>query len=144
MLLHRTLRTALAPSLLVLASGLVGCTGAGVREDRPVDGPVGPGRPLTEAPSDDTTVQEQLAQFVRGVRRVDGVQVVEVDLENQGQETLEFAWSVEWFSRSGEEVLDLEGVWTALRLEPGQRASLELVAPAPDADSWKLVAVAQP
>jgi hypothetical protein len=140
--LERPAHAALLGSILVLALGLTGCAGA--RGAQAVDRMEGAGGRLAEAPSADASVQEELAQYVLGARRVDGVQVVALELENRGEAALAFAWTVEWYTRSGERVLDLGAGWAPAQLAPGQRLSLELVAPAPGADSWKLLAVAMP
>lgn len=134
---HQSLtRFALVPLLLALTTACAGSRGTQAGGAR--DGEGG------GAPGTDTGVQEQLAQFVTRVGRVDGVQVVALELENRGDSRLDFAWGVEWYDRAGEAVLDLEAGWTTARLGAGERLAIELVAPTPAADSWKLVAVSAP
>ncbi len=96
---------------------------------------------MTAQPSEDRSVEESLTQFVRESRVVDGRRVVELELENRSGVPVAFAWSVEWMDRGGERVLDLEASWTPLHLRAGERAPLELTAPASSAESWRLVAV---
>jgi len=100
-----------------------------------------PQEPMTAQPSEDRSVEESLTQFVRESRVVDGRRVVELELENRSGVPVAFAWSVEWMDRGGERVLDLEAAWTPLHLRAGERAPLELTAPAASAESWRLVAV---
>jgi uncharacterized protein YcfL len=100
--------------------------------------------PLAEPPSQDRSVEDSLAQVIRASRIVDGRRVVELDLCNRAPGALAFAYSVEWLDRAGQRVLDLQAVWIALMLAANESRPIELVAPSPLADSWRLMAVALP
>ncbi len=100
--------------------------------------------PVSEAPSQDRSVESFLAQVLRSSEIVDGRRVVALDLCNSSARTLSFAYGVEWLDRAGRSVVDLEGSWTPMVLEAGERRQVELRAPSPAADSWVLQAVAIP
>ena len=97
-----------------------------------------------EAPSEDHDVEESLAQFIRGTSVVDGCQRVQLDLQNRSSSSVAFAYQVEWLDRQGEVVMDREALWTPLVLRGGEQVPLELKAPHPRAESWRLRAVALP
>ncbi|MFT7484709.1 MAG: hypothetical protein ACI9F9_000553 [Candidatus Paceibacteria bacterium] len=125
-----------APLLL-----LVACQG-GAKTGLDASHPAGTVHPTTpEAPSNDHAVEEHLAQYIHSTGLVEGCQHVQLDLENRTHATLAFSYRVEWLNRQGELVVDREAVWTSRVLGAGERMPLEITAPHPRAESWRLRAV---
>jgi len=125
------------PALLALA--LVACQstkGSNAPSDLP---PV-----LAQQPSQDRSVEASLEQIIRDSRLVDGLRVVELELQNRASESVAFAYSVEWLDRAGHKLADPEAGWTPLVLAAGDSRRIELRAPSPEADSWRLMAAALP
>lgn len=133
-------------SLLTLALGvsLVACRGAGEAvEEVPEPGSGGTAADISgQPPSADLAIEAQLEQFIRETSRVGGRQTVRFDLRNASAKPLNFAYTVEWLDRSGEPVYDPDARWTPLALAANASASLEIVAPSPRAESWRLRAAA--
>lgn len=126
----------------LLGGGLLACQGPDGSADYP-GLPAGYQDGQTyEQPSEDRSVEEFLSQLIRSSQIIDGYRVVELDLFNEAEESLSFAYAVEWLDRAGNGVSDLEGGWTPLVLGPGEKASIEFRAPSPKADSWRLMAAA--
>jgi uncharacterized protein YcfL len=135
-------RSLKAQALLILLSlATAGCKSSGAETDT---GPAQPGpmEPTVTAPTDDSAVSEHLVQHLKSTRVVGGLREVDLDLENRSEAPVRFSYQVEWLNRVGEQVTDVNAVWTPLVLNPGERTPLELRAPHPVAESWRLVAVA--
>ncbi|MFT7669622.1 MAG: hypothetical protein ACI8X5_002327 [Planctomycetota bacterium] len=97
-----------------------------------------------EEPSKDFSVESHLSQLIGSSKVVDGYRVVKLELCNQADEALSFAYSVEWLDRGGQAVMHREAVWTPLVIAAGERAPVEFRAPSPLADSWRLRAAILP
>lgn len=70
--------------------------------------------------------------------RKEGLLVVQMDLTNRLDRALSFQWAIEWYDRSGL-VLDYGPAhYRAERLSGRQSKSIKIVAPSPEAESWKL------
>ncbi len=95
---------------------------------------------FSEQPSLDRSVEEHLTQLIRTSQIIEGHRVVELDLCNEADESLSFAYNIEWLDRAGKPVSDLEAVWTPLVLGAGEVTPIEFRAPSPRADSWRLIA----
>ena len=98
----------------------------------------------SEQPSEDRSVEAHLAQIIRTSRLIDGYRVVELDLCNQADESISFAYSVEWLDREGRAIAHREAAWIPVVLEAGAKTPVEFRAPSPQADSWRLIAAAVP
>ncbi len=130
--------------ILVLGVSLAACRGTG-EEVEEVPQP-GPGETVGDTggqpPSADLAIEAQLEQFIQETSRVGGRQTVRFDLRNASAKPLSFAYTVEWLDRSGEPIYDPDARWTPLALAANASASLEIVAPSPRAESWRLRAAA--
>jgi len=96
----------------------------------------------TEAPSSDRSVEESLSQIVHSSTIVGDRRIVKLDLCNRSTERLVFAYSVEWLDRRGGRVPDRGALWTHMVLPAEASAPVQLIAPGPSAESWRLVATA--
>jgi len=67
--------------------------------------------------------------------------VLELDLRNRSSAALSFAWTVEWYDRSGKRIPGSARAWTPLSLDAGASAPIQVPMPSPDATSWRLRAV---
>ena len=130
--------------ILVLGVSLAACRGTG-EEVEEVPQP-GPGETVGDTggqpPSADLAIEAQLEQFIQEPSRVGGRQTVRFDLRNASAKPLSFAYTVECLDRSGEPIYDPDARWTPLALAANASASLEIVAPSPRAESWRLRAAA--
>ncbi|MCH2103845.1 MAG: DUF1425 domain-containing protein [Planctomycetes bacterium] len=84
-------------------------------------------------------LKSELSSFVLSTSRQQGRLVVELNLKNASERSLDFGWAVEWMDRAG--VVLNSPQFRALSLDAGAMAPIELVAPHPSASSWRLVTV---
>jgi len=71
-------------------------------------------------------------------KREDGRMIVQFDLENRHSTPLDFAWAVDWFDRDGFAVRGATRHWEPIALGGYGSTTLTVVAPSPEASSWKL------
>jgi uncharacterized protein YcfL len=71
-------------------------------------------------------------------KREGGRMVVQFDLENRRSTATDFAWAVDWFDRDGFAVRGATRHWEPVSLGGYGSTTLTVVAPTPDASSWKL------
>lgn len=70
--------------------------------------------------------------------RKEGMLVVQLDLANRLDRALAFQWAIEWYDRAGL-VLDYGPAhYRPERLSGRQSKTIKVVAPSPEAESWKL------
>lgn len=70
--------------------------------------------------------------------RKEGMLVIQLDLVNRLDRALAFQWAIEWYDRSGL-VLDYGPAhYRPERLSGRQSKTIKIVAPSPQAESWKL------
>ncbi len=134
----RSLPAALCGLILAACQSTQGSAGSGGLPEGLPEGA------FAEQPTEDRSVEADLAQVIRASRIVDGLRVVELDLRNEAPRPVAFAYGVEWLDRAGQRVVDLEAAWTPLMLAAGESRPLELRAPSPQADSWILMAATLP
>lgn len=106
-----------------------------------------PGGVQVEGPTDaqgtgDRGVERNLATILRSSVQREGRRVFLIDLVHTGSAAIEFEYSFEWFDREGRVLPTLATPWRRLRLEPGAVVPLEVLAPDPLAESWRLRAFA--
>jgi uncharacterized protein YcfL len=77
---------------------------------------------------------------MRDIRRseVGAAMAVDFELRNHSDAELEFQWCVVWIDRSGAELALGETRWTRAELDPGASQQMRIVAPVPEAHSWRL------
>lgn len=86
-------------------------------------------------------LNSELSSFVLSTSRQQGRLVVELNLKNASERSLDFGWAVEWMDRAGVVLNGAAPQWRALSLDAGAVAPVELVAPHPSASSWRLVTI---
>jgi hypothetical protein len=91
-------------------------------------------------PVGDPRLERWLATAIRSQTVEDGVKRVVFDLSSRATTKLDLAWSVAWYDRDGR-ALASPGTWRRISLPAGGAVSLEIRAPSPEADSWRLRAV---
>jgi uncharacterized protein YcfL len=64
--------------------------------------------------------------------------VVQFDLENRRSSRLEFAWAVDWFDAHGFQIADATRRWEPISISGYAVQTLKVVAPRPEATSWRL------
>lgn len=70
--------------------------------------------------------------------RKDSMLIIQFELVNKLDRALSFQWGIEWYDRAGL-VLDYgPGHYSPERLSARQSKTIKIVAPSPDAESWKL------
>jgi uncharacterized protein YcfL len=84
----------------------------------------------------------EITSLVLGTSERSGRRVVSLDLRNETDETIHFAWSVEWMDKTGAICPGTPGEWRSTHLEAGAEMPIEIEAPSPHAASWRLLAVA--
>jgi hypothetical protein len=89
----------------------------------------------------DPRLERLLATAIRTQSVVDGVKHVAFELRSLASEKLAIAWSIEWFDRDGRPLASLPSAWQRITLPAGGAIPLEVRAPVPEADSWRLRAV---
>ena len=82
-----------------------------------------------------------LSSIVLSTSQRQGRRVVSLDLRNDSDQALDFAWAVEWMNRAGEVLPGTPSEWRPLSLEPGTGTPIKFEAPHPQAASWRLVAI---
>jgi len=70
-----------------------------------------------------------------------GRRVINLDLRNDTERSIRFAWAVEWMDKTGATLQGTPAGWHPTRLEPGAVTPIELEAPHSRAASWRLIAV---
>ena len=77
---------------------------------------------------------------IRNIVRAEknGLKVAQFELHNRHSTALAFQWTVEWYDRSGLKIQYGPAHWEPERLAGSASKTLQIVAPSPDADSWKL------
>jgi len=70
--------------------------------------------------------------------RKEGMLVVQVDLVNKLDRAISFQWGVEWFDRSGLVIDYGPAHYRPERFSGRQSKTVKLVAPSPEATSWKI------
>jgi uncharacterized protein YcfL len=77
---------------------------------------------------------------IRNIVRAEknGLKVAQFELHNRHSSSLSFQWTVEWFCRAGLKLQYGPQHWEPERLAGGASKTLQIVAPSPEADSWKL------
>jgi hypothetical protein len=123
-----------------VASGLLVLLASGCRTGRPVVGAAGPLGPAVELRGD-PDVEARLESSGAITSRAGEGTVLRMTIANKSHSTLAFAWSVEWFDRSGKLVAVPAQPWTPMVLAPGASRPIEIPVPTPDATWWRLRAV---
>jgi uncharacterized protein YcfL len=70
--------------------------------------------------------------------RKEGMLVVQLELVNKLDRALSFQWGVEWYDRAGMVIDYGPGSYRSERLSGRQSKTIKIVAPSPEADTWKL------
>jgi uncharacterized protein YcfL len=70
--------------------------------------------------------------------RVNGMLVVQFDLVNKRSFPQSFQWSVDWFDTAGMSIAYGPQHWTPERLAGSAAKTIKVVAPTPEAASWRL------
>ena len=91
-------------------------------------------------PAGDPRLERWLATAIRSQTVEDGVKRVAFDLSSRAATKLDLAWSVVWYDRDGR-ALASPSAWRRITLPAGGAVPLEIRAPSPEADSWRLRAV---
>ncbi|MCY3000762.1 MAG: YcfL family protein [Planctomycetota bacterium] len=118
-------------SLLPLALvALVGCTAAPRGSVNSFDGK------NTEVGNALLNASLEIRNIVRAEKN--GLKVAQFELHNRHSTALAFQWTVEWYDRSGLKIQYGPAHWEPERLAGSASKTLQIVAPSPDADSWKL------
>ncbi len=132
------LNNALRPNAahaLAIAALLCACTSAPRGTYNSISGREG-GQVTTHTPNRDLENSLEMKNIVQ-VRK-EGILVVQLELANRLDRALAFQWSVEWYDRAGL-VLDYGPAhYRPERLSGRQSTTIKLVAPSPQAESWKL------
>ena len=71
-------------------------------------------------------------------KRVNGMLVVQFDLVNKRSFAQGFQWTVDWFDTAGMSIAYGPQNWTPERLAGSAAKTIKVVAPTPDAASWRL------
>ena len=120
---------------IVLALSVCGC-----RARAPESRPPPPPDPSVEVAGDPDVERDLETLNIR--KSTSGKHtVLELDLRNRSSAALDFAWTVEWYDRSGKRIPGSARAWTPLSLDGGASASIQVPMPSPDATSWRLRAV---
>jgi len=83
----------------------------------------------------------EISSLVQGTTERSGRRVVILDLRNDTDRAIHFAWGVEWMDKTGKTCPGTPSEWRTAHLEAGAAAPIEIEAPNPKAASWRLLAV---
>ena len=132
----RSHRSRLATFLAIVAAALPGCR-APEQSLEPAHGGVVES-PGTHEVTGDPEIERHLATVLRSSTERDGARVLGLELLNTGEQPLDFLYTVEWLDRAGLPLTQSAVVWHRQRLGAGASTEIEVMAPAPTAESWRL------
>jgi uncharacterized protein YcfL len=119
---------------------LLGLSLPACRSTEPSHGPSGTPDPATEL-SGDAAIERDLETLDVHMAGPAGAQVLEFNLRNKSSAKLSFAWTIEWYDRSGVRIAGSARAWTSMTLDAGAARAFQVPLPSPDASSWRLSAV---
>lgn len=125
----------IAAQAIATAAVLCACTSAPRGTYNSVSGREG-GQVTTHTPNRDLENSLEMRNIVQ-VRK-EGMLVVQLELANRLDRALSFQWAVEWYDRSGLAIDYGPAHYSPERLSGRQSKTIKLVAPSPEAESWKL------
>lgn len=88
-----------------------------------------------------TELGSQISSIVLGTSERSGCRVVRLNLCNDTEDSIRFAWAIEWMDKAGATCPGTPAEWRTTQLGAGKAAPVEIVAPSPQAASWRLLAV---
>lgn len=132
---NHSLRSIAAPAL-ALAALLGACTSAPRGTYNTVSGREG-GQVTTHTPNRDLENSLEMRDIVQ-VRK-DGMLIFQFELVNKLDRALSFQWDVEWRDRSNLVIDYGPAHYRPERLSGRQSKTIKVVAPSPDADSFRLL-----
>ena len=120
-------------SLPVLLCLLAACTAP--------SGGAGGESTILATPPTGAELEAELTSLVLGTSERSGRRVVSLDLRNETDKTIHFAWAVEWMDKTGATCPGTPTEWRTTSLEAGAGTPIEIEAPSSRAASWRLLAV---
>jgi uncharacterized protein YcfL len=130
---RRRLPGALALALAVVAGGACSSARGTQNEYRGGDTTIG-----IEATEGNRQLAAEIVILNSREKRQADRKVVEFELQNTTGSSRRFAWSVDWFDGQGFLIDDSTRVWQPVALAGHEATTINMVAPRPDATSWKL------